>query len=75
MNIKQIVGDNIRFIREKRKWAQEDLAIISKFSKTYIGMVERGENAITVTTLQRIAKALKVDMAVLITKDGYKTVI
>ena len=73
MNIKQIVGDNIRFIREKKGWIQEDLAIVAKLSKTYIGEVERGQKAITIVALQRIAKALKVDPAMLMTKDAYRS--
>lgn len=72
MNIMQVAGDNIRFIREKRGWIQEDLAIVSKLSKTYIGEIESAEKAISIVVLQKIAKALKVDAAVLITKDAYK---
>jgi len=72
MNIQQVVGDNVRFIRESRDWTQEDLAIVAKVSKTYIGQVERGETAVTITVLHRIAKALKTDIALLVTKDGYK---
>ncbi len=74
MNIQQIVGDNVRFLREKTDWTQEDLAIVAKVSKTYIGEIERGERAVTITILQRIAKALKTELALLVTKDGYKKV-
>ena len=74
MNIKQIVGDNIRFIREKRGWTQEDLAIVSKMSKTFIGDVERGEKSPTILTVEKIAKALKVPSPLLLTLNGYKTV-
>jgi transcriptional regulator with XRE-family HTH domain len=73
MDIKQIVGDNVRFIREKRGWVQEDLAINAKISRTYVGQVERGVKSISVEVLARIAKALKVDLAILVTKESYKT--
>jgi transcriptional regulator with XRE-family HTH domain len=72
MNIKQIAGDNIRFIREKKGWAQEDLSIVSKISKTYIGEIERGQKAVTIVVLQKIAKALKVQPALLLTPNAYK---
>ena len=72
MNIKQIVGDNIRFLREKREWTQEDLAIVAKMSKTFIGDLERAQKTITVVNLERIAKALKVPLSTLVTANGYK---
>jgi len=74
MDIKQIVGDNIRYIREKKGWIQEDLAITSKVSRTYIGQVERGDKIISIVLLDKIAKALKVELSLLVTKDGYKTI-
>ncbi len=73
MNIKQVAGDNIRFMRQQKNWAQEDLAILSKLSKTYIGEIERGEKAVTIVTLQKIAKALKIPASLLLVKDAYKT--
>lgn len=72
MNIKQIVGDNIRFLREKREWTQEDLAIVAKMSKTFVGDVERAQKTITVVNLERLAKALKVPLSTLVTLNGYK---
>jgi transcriptional regulator with XRE-family HTH domain len=74
MNIRQIVGDNIRFIREKKGWVQDDLAITSKVSRTYIGQIERGQKTISIILLDKIAKALKVELSVLVTKDAYKTI-
>jgi len=72
MNVKQIVGDNIRFLREKRGWTQEDLGILTKMSKTFLGDVERGQKSITVVNLERVAKALKVPLSLLVTQNGYK---
>lgn len=74
MNIKQIVGDNIRFIREKRGWTQEDLAIVSKMSKTFIGDIERGEKSPTIITVEKMAKALKVEPNILLIKDAFKSI-
>jgi transcriptional regulator with XRE-family HTH domain len=72
MNVKQIVGDNVRFLREKRNWTQEELSVISKMSKTFIGDVERAQKTITVVNLERLAKALKVPLSLLVTPNGYK---
>ncbi len=73
MDIKQIVGDNIRFIREKKGWIQEDLAIRAKVSRTYIGQVERGEKRLSIDILDQIAKGLGVEVAILVTKDAYRS--
>lgn len=72
MKIKQVVGDNIRFIRENKGWVQEDLAIVSKISRTYLSEIERGLKSPTTVTLEKIAKALKVSVATLVTPKAYQ---
>jgi transcriptional regulator with XRE-family HTH domain len=74
MDIKQIVGNNIKFIRHSRDMTLDDLSILSGMSRTYINDVELGKNAITVVRLEKIAKALKVDRATLVMKDAYKAI-
>jgi len=72
MDIKQIVGDNIRFIRQKKNLTLDDISILTKMSRTYINDVELSKNAITIVRLERIAKALKVEPSLLLTKDAYR---
>ncbi len=74
MGIKQIVGDNIRFIREKRGWTQEDLSIKTKMSKTFIGDIERGQKSPTIISLEKIAKALRVKPSQLLEPESYREV-
>jgi DNA-binding Xre family transcriptional regulator len=73
MDIKQIVGNNIKFIRHKRDMTLDDLSILTGMSRTYINDVELGKNAITVVRLEMIAKALKVKPSILLEHNGYKT--
>lgn len=54
------MGKLIRQAREKRDWTQEELADRAGLHFTYIGQVERGTRNLTVESLQKIAKALKV---------------
>lgn len=54
------MGKLIRQAREKRDWTQEELADRAGLHFTYIGQVERGTRNLTVESLQKIAKALRV---------------
>jgi len=54
------VGDTIRKYREKMDISQERLAELAELHRTYIGQVERGEKNLTLRSLERIAKALKI---------------
>ncbi len=55
-------GKKVREAREKRGLSQEALADIANVHRTYIGMVERAEKNITLLNIQKLAKALKVDI-------------
>ena len=60
------IGKKIREYREKMGVSQEQFGKLSKFHRTYIGMIERGEKNITIVNLTRVAKALKVQVRDLI---------
>ena len=55
-------GKRVRHIREKKGLSQESLADLANVHRTYIGMVERAEKNITLLNIQKLAKALKVDI-------------
>ena len=55
-------GKKIREVRAERGLSQEALADIANVHRTYIGMVERAEKNITLLNIQKLAKALKVDI-------------
>ncbi len=55
-------GKKIREIRVKRGLSQEALADRASVHRTYIGMVERAEKNITLLNIQKLAKALKIDI-------------
>jgi transcriptional regulator with XRE-family HTH domain len=61
------VGFNIRKIREEKGISQEDLAGIADLHRAYIGQIERGEKNIGLRNLEKIAKALKVNIKDLLT--------
>jgi len=51
-------GKRIREERLKRGLSQEDLASKAKVHRTYIGMIERAEKNITLSNIDKVAKAL-----------------
>lgn len=63
MDIRKRIGWNARRHRAARELTQEDFATDSGFDRGYISGLERGVRNPSVLVLQRIAKALDVDVA------------
>lgn len=61
MDMRKLVGRNVRNIRERKGLTQEQLADISGFSQQYISSLENGRRNPTVITLYEVAAALGVD--------------
>lgn len=59
-------GSKVRACREKLGISQEELAERAGLHRTYIGMIERAEKNITLLSIQKIAKALNVDVVALL---------
>lgn len=55
-------GTNVQKIRKERNISQEKLAELAGLHRTYIGMIERAEKNITLCNMEKIAKALGVDI-------------
>jgi len=58
-------GESVRQLRKEKDISQEELAHRANLHRTYIGMIERAEKNITLLNIERIAKALDVDITVL----------
>jgi transcriptional regulator with XRE-family HTH domain len=57
--IYRIVGETIRTERKNAGLSQEKLAEKADLNRNYIGEIERAEKSITLETLEKIAKVLK----------------
>jgi transcriptional regulator with XRE-family HTH domain len=55
-------GDRVKKLRKARGWSQEELGDRAKLHRTYIGSIERNERNISLLNIERIAKALKVQI-------------
>ncbi|HAN04559.1 MAG TPA: transcriptional regulator [Elusimicrobia bacterium] len=56
-------------VREERKklgLSQEEFAAKSGFHRTYIGMIERAERNITLSNIEKLAKAVKIPISTLL---------
>jgi len=61
-NINKEVGFRIREVRQDRGLSQEKLAALAGLHRAYIGQIERGEKNIGLKNLEKIAKALGVNI-------------
>ena len=57
------LGRSLRRAREKRGWSQEEMAFQCAVHRTYVGSVERGEYNVTILTLRRFTKALRISLS------------
>ena len=55
-------GIRVREIRKEKELSQEELAHKANLHRTYIGMIERAEKNITLLNIEKIAKALEVNV-------------
>lgn len=62
MDIRKRIGWNLRRLRGERDITQEDFATDSGFDRGYLSGVERGVRNPSALVLERIAKALEVDV-------------
>ena len=55
-------GQKVREERGRLGLSQEELAKRAGVHRTYVGMIERGEKNITLTNIEKIAKALNLSL-------------
>ncbi|MCX6345955.1 MAG: helix-turn-helix transcriptional regulator [Armatimonadetes bacterium] len=60
--INKALGKRIAKLRQTKDFSQEQLAEMAGYSIEFISLVERGVNAPSVAGLERIAKALDVEI-------------
>ena len=65
MNILTQLGMRIRYLRKLKGMSQLDLALESNINKNYISDLERGSRNPSLLILERICKALEIDLSTL----------
>lgn len=73
MDMRRLIGQNVRTCRTRLGISQEELAFRADLHRTYVSGVERGVRNPTVLIVGRLAKALEVEPPVLLqAKSRYK---
>lgn len=67
--IQDVVAANVRRYRKALNLSQEDLAEIAELHRTYIGGIEQGRANASIKNIEKVARALNVDPAVLFLSD------
>ena len=60
--ILDVFARNLQKLRKEKGLSQEKLAAKAGLHRTYIGMVERSEKNLTLLNMERIARALNVEI-------------
>ena len=67
MDMRHVVGENVRKYRLAKGLTQEEMSALSGFGQNYLSDLERGRRNPTVVTLWELSQALGVTPADLIT--------
>jgi len=62
MDIKKKFGEKVRKLRLERGLSQEALANEANLDRTYIPGIEKGERNVSITVIEKLAIALKVEI-------------
>jgi transcriptional regulator with XRE-family HTH domain len=57
------LADIVRELRQGRRWSLEDLADESGLHRTHLGLVERGERRLSITSAEQVARAFGVSLS------------
>lgn len=67
--LRRTVADNVRRLRRALAMSQEELAAEAQLHRTYVGAIERAERNLSLDNIERLALALKVTPAALLTTE------
>ena len=65
MTINKQLGARIRYLRQQKNMTIEDLALEAEINRNYLSDLERGTRNPTVVVLNKIAKALDINLSTL----------
>ena len=66
ITLRKTFKSNLKYYRKQMGISQERLAELSGLSANYIGEIERSNRKVTLDTIEKIAKGLRIDPALLL---------
>lgn len=70
MDVVRLLGENVRRLRKARNMTQESLALEADMERSYLSELEHGRRNPSVRALGRLADALEVEPADLLSVSG-----
>lgn len=70
MDIKKKFGKQVKKYRLEKGFSQEALAHQADLDRTYIPSIEKGERNVSITVIEKIAKALNVKISTLFDENA-----
>lgn len=65
MTINKQLGARIRYLRQQKNWTIENLALEAGINRNYLCDLERGSRNPTINVLNKIVKALDINLSTL----------
>ena len=67
--VRKIFAQNLKLLRQQKGMSQEQLAEAASLHRTYVSSVERGARNISIDNMERLARALAVDIRDLLSPE------
>ena len=62
MDIRQKFGNKIKLLRLEKSYSQEEFAYKATIDRTYISDIEKGERNVSILIIEKLAKALEIEV-------------
>lgn len=69
-NIRQRLAENLRRLRNERRWSQEDLSAQARLHRTQIGKIEKARQDTGIDIIEKLARTLGVQPGELLDFDS-----
>lgn len=69
LSLRELFARNLKSLRKKKHISQEQLAELAELHRTYVSSVERAERNISIDNMEKLARALGVDIKILLSPD------
>lgn len=69
LSLRELFARNLKSVRKKKNLSQEQLAELAELHRTYVSSVERAERNISIDNMEKLARALGVDIKILLSPD------